>query len=64
MHGTLDRRAADMAAWVYYIEHTLSRAYAQYKICFAAGAAIDQIMHFITLCGDTELRLKKNRPQR
>jgi hypothetical protein len=31
MHGTLDRRVADMAAWVYYIEHTVSRAYAQYK---------------------------------
>jgi hypothetical protein len=29
------------------------------KNCFAAGAAIDQIMYFITLCGDTELRLKK-----
>jgi hypothetical protein len=27
--------------------------------CFAAGAAIDQIMYFIILCGDTELRLKK-----
>jgi hypothetical protein len=29
------------------------------KNCFAAGAAIDQIMYFITLCGDMELRLKK-----
>jgi hypothetical protein len=28
MHGTLDRRVADTAAWVYYIEHTVNRAYA------------------------------------
>jgi hypothetical protein len=27
--------------------------------CFAAGAAIDQIMYFIILYEDTELRLKK-----
>jgi hypothetical protein len=27
--------------------------------CFAARAAIDQIMYFTILCGDTELRLKK-----
>jgi hypothetical protein len=60
MHGTLDRRIADTVAWpIYYTEHTVSRAYARYKNCFAAGAAIDQIMYFITLCGDTELRLKK-----
>jgi hypothetical protein len=37
------------------IERTVSRAYARYKKnCFAAGAAIDQIMYFITLCGDTK----------
>jgi hypothetical protein len=55
MLGTLDRRVADMAAWDYYIEHTVSHAYAQYKKnCFAAGAAIGQIMYFINLCGDTE----------
>jgi hypothetical protein len=60
MHGTLDRRVADTAAWIYYIEQTVSRAYARYKNCFAAGAAIDQIRHFITLRGDTELRLKKS----
>jgi hypothetical protein len=27
--------------------------------CFAAGAATDQIMYFIILPGDMELRLKK-----
>jgi hypothetical protein len=56
MHGTLDRRVADMAAWVYYIEHTCSESCIRtvQKNCFAAGAAIDQIMYFITLCGDTE----------
>jgi hypothetical protein len=54
MHGTLDRRVADTAAWIYYIEHTVSRHTHGTKNCFAAGAAIDQIMYFITLCGDTE----------
>jgi hypothetical protein len=33
--------------------------HARYNQLFAAGAAIDQIMYFIILCGDTELRLKK-----
>jgi hypothetical protein len=38
------------------IERTVSRAYTRgtKKNCFAAGAAIDQIMYFITLCGDTK----------
>jgi hypothetical protein len=30
------------------------------KDCFAAGASIDQIMYFVALCEDTELRLKKS----
>jgi hypothetical protein len=39
-----------------YIERTVSRAYTRgtKKNCFAAEAAIDQIMYFITLCGDTK----------
>jgi hypothetical protein len=36
MHGTLYRRVADTAAWVYYIEHTVSRAYARYKKLFCS----------------------------
>jgi hypothetical protein len=41
MHDTLYRRVADTAAWVYYIEQTVSRAAgtARYNQLFAAGAA-------------------------
>jgi hypothetical protein len=42
------------AAWVYYIEHSDSCIRTVQNNCFAAGAAIEQIMYFITLCGDTE----------
>jgi hypothetical protein len=66
MHGTLDRRVADTAAWVYYIElhsesciRTVQKTY-----CFAAGAATDQIMDFITSCGGYGMTSeKKKRPQ-
>jgi hypothetical protein len=37
-----------------YIEHTESPANARYKNCFAAGAATDLIMYFITLYEDKE----------
>jgi hypothetical protein len=37
------------------IERRVSRAYTRgTKKTFAAGAAIDQIMYIITLCGDTK----------
>jgi hypothetical protein len=48
------RRHGGLGLFV-YIERAVSLAYARYKKnSFAAGAAIDQIMYFITLYGDTK----------
>jgi hypothetical protein len=49
------RRHGGLGLLAYIKQTVMSRSYARYKkTCFAAGAAIDQFMYFITLCGDTK----------
>jgi hypothetical protein len=49
-HGGLD-----LLAYIEHMQSDESRIPTHgTKDCFAAGAAIDKIMYFIILCGDTE----------